>query len=40
MFWNEDRGRFVACIDIDGAAHDYGFTFLNLEAIYYGFAGI
>ena len=38
MFWNGKTGRFVACIDIDGKAHDYGFTFLNLEAIYYGFA--
>ncbi len=38
MFWNEQAGRFVACIDVDGAMHDYGYTFLNLEAIYYGFA--
>ena len=38
MFWNDDTGRFVACIDMDGNIHDYGFTFLNLEAIYYGFA--
>jgi len=37
MFWNNKTGRFVACIDINGKAHDYGFTFLNLEAIYYGF---
>lgn len=37
-FWDEDQGRFVACIDADGASHDYGFTFLNLEAIYYDFA--
>ena len=38
LFWNEERGRFVACLDADGIAHDYGFTFLNLEAIHYGFA--
>lgn len=38
MFWNGKTGRFVACIDIDGAMHDYGYTFVNLEAIYYGFA--
>ncbi len=38
LFWNEERGRFVACVDADGNDHDYGFTFLNLEAIYYGFA--
>ncbi len=35
-FWNEQTGRFVACIDADGNGHDYGFTFINLEAIYYG----
>jgi len=37
-FWDEEKQRFVACIDADGKSHDYGFTFLNLEAIYYGFA--
>src|SRR5207253_9157850 len=25
-------------LDLDGNMHDYGFTFLNNEAIYYGFA--
>ncbi|PKO18097.1 hypothetical protein CVU37_07190 [candidate division BRC1 bacterium HGW-BRC1-1] len=38
LFWNKETGRFVACIDTNGEAHDYGYTFLNLEAIYYGFA--
>ena len=38
LFWNESNGRFFACIDNQGQAHDYGFTFLNLEAIHYGFA--
>lgn len=38
VFWNEKTGRFVACIDEDGVAHDYGYTFVNLEAIHYGFA--
>ncbi|MHB8900777.1 MAG: glucosidase family protein, partial [Thermoguttaceae bacterium] len=38
LFWIDEAGRFVACIDADGASHDYGFTFLNLEAVYYGFA--
>ena len=37
LFWNEENGRFNACIDIDGKSYDYGFTFLNLEAVYYGF---
>jgi hypothetical protein len=36
LFWNENKGRFVGCIDADGKAHDYGFTFINLESIYYG----
>lgn len=38
LFWNAKTGRFVACVDVKGASHDYGFTFLNLEAIHYGFA--
>jgi hypothetical protein len=36
-FWNGKDGRFFGWIDRDGAAHDYGFTFLNLEAVHYGF---
>jgi hypothetical protein len=36
-FWNEKTGRF-GTIDLDGVMHDYGFTFLNNEAVYYGFA--
>ena len=38
LFWNDKTGRFVAAVDVDGKAWDYGFTFVNLEAIYYGFA--
>jgi hypothetical protein len=38
LFWNRQTGRFVACVDADGKTHDYGFTFLNCEAIYYDFA--
>lgn len=38
LFWNAQTGRFVACIGSDGVAHDYGYTIVNLEAIYYGFA--
>jgi len=37
-FWDEKEGRFIGCIDIDGNKHDYGFTFVNLEAMYYGVA--
>ncbi len=38
LFWNPDTQRFNACVDADGKTHDYGFTFLNLESIYYDFA--
>lgn len=38
LFWNAATGRFVPGIDADGKFHDYGLTFLNLEAIYYDFA--
>ena len=38
LFWNDKTQRFVAAIDADGKAWDYGLTFVNLEAIYYGFA--
>ncbi|HWQ90337.1 MAG TPA: hypothetical protein VN673_01605, partial [Clostridia bacterium] len=37
-FWNAKTGRFIACIDVEGNAYDYGFTFLNLEAVHYDFA--
>jgi len=37
-FWNKKTGRFVACIDRNGQSHDYGFVFVNLEAIHYGLA--
>jgi hypothetical protein len=36
-FWNEKTGRF-GTVDLEGNMHDYGFTFLNNEAVYYGFA--
>ena len=39
MFWNEETGRFVSAIDlVDGQRYDFGFTFVNNEAIYYGYA--
>jgi hypothetical protein len=38
LFWNDKTGRFVCGIDVDGKSYDYGFTFVNCEAIYYGFA--
>jgi hypothetical protein len=36
-FWNVKTGRF-GTVDLGGEMHDYGFTFLNNEAIYYDFA--
>jgi len=36
-FWNGATGRF-GTVDLDGGMHDYGFTFLNNEAVYYNFA--
>ena len=38
IFWNTKTKRFVPSIDINGDSHDFGLTFLNLEAIYYGLA--
>jgi len=35
-FWNAETGRYYAAIDKDGNAYDYGYTFLNLDAIWYG----
>lgn len=31
-------GRFLACIDAGGVPHDYGYTFLNLDAVRFGLA--
>jgi hypothetical protein len=36
-FWNPATGRF-GTLDLDGRLYDYGFTFLNNEAVCYGFA--
>ena len=38
LFWNDETGRFNACIDANGKSHDYGLTWLGLEAIWYDFA--
>src|SRR5262249_26998309 len=38
LFWNPETQRFAAALDASGKKPDYGFTFLNLEAIYYDFA--
>ena len=38
LFWNIQNGRFIACIDKNGNPHDYGYTFLNFDAIWYDLA--
>lgn len=38
LFWVEATGRFTGCIAKDGTVQDYGFTFVNLEAIACGIA--
>jgi len=37
-FWDEAKGRFIGAVDLGGTPHDYGFTFVNNEAMYYGLA--
>ncbi len=37
-FWNKTTRRFIGWRDIEGRVYDYGFTFVNNEAIHYGFA--
>jgi len=37
-FWDEAKGRYIGCIDVTGQKHDYGFTYLNLEALTHGLA--
>lgn len=36
LFWNKDAGRYVQCVDADGLAHDYGSSYVNLEAASFG----
>ena len=37
-FWDVKNGRFIGCVDRTGRTWDFGFTYLNLEAIAYGLA--
>ncbi len=37
-FWNESTQRYIGCVDKNNVSYDYGFTFLNLEAIEAGIA--
>ncbi|HEY5223795.1 MAG TPA: glycosyl hydrolase family 65 protein [Microbacteriaceae bacterium] len=36
LFWNDADGRYIQCIDADGVSHDYGSTYVNLEAASFG----
>jgi hypothetical protein len=36
LFWNDTDGRYVQCIDVDGVRHDFGATYVNLEAASFG----
>jgi hypothetical protein len=36
LFWNDTDGRYVQCVDADGVVHDYGATYVNLEASSFG----
>ncbi len=38
LFWNPETKRFGLGIDVDGKSYDYGYTFMNLEAICFGLA--
>ena len=35
-FWDEEKGRYIACVDAGGTRRDPGLTFLNTEALAYG----
>jgi len=37
-FWDAQTGRFMGCIDKTGRTWDFGFTYINLEAVTYGLA--
>lgn len=38
FFWDATTARFIGWQDIEGKRYDYGFVFVNNEAIAYGFA--
>lgn len=37
FFWDASKGRLIGWRDLTGEAHDYGFVFLNEEAVALGF---
>jgi hypothetical protein len=36
IFWSEQKGRYIGAIDAEGKQWDFGFTYLNTEAMFYG----
>lgn len=38
MYWSEEKGRYIACVDADGRKVDFGLTFHNFEIMKYGLA--
>ena len=38
LYWSEETGRYIACIDSDGRRVDFGLTFHNFEIMKYGLA--
>ncbi len=38
LYWDAEKGRYIACIDTEGTRVDYGLTFVNFEAMKYGLA--
>jgi hypothetical protein len=36
LFWNDTDGRYIQTINTDGVKHDYGATYVNLEAASFG----
>lgn len=36
LFWNDEGGRYIQSIDVDGVVHDYGATYVNVEAASFG----
>jgi len=35
-YWNSEKGRYICTVSKSGKVMDYGLTFLNTEALYYG----
>ena len=38
LYWSDETGRYIACIDSDGRRVDFGLTFHNFEILKYGLA--